>query len=130
MLAHIMPHLFIHLIKLLDSVYGSQDPLTITRGKVYEFLEITINFSLRRGVAFSQYDFIKKFWKSLPDDLRKPYHNSPTLEYLFKVDKNAEVLDARRKDDYHTATAKSIFLSQHSRVDIQLPTGFHCTRVK
>ena len=56
-----MLNIVIDLIKLLDSVYGTQDPLTVTRRKVYEYLGITINFLLKRDIAFSQYDFVKKF---------------------------------------------------------------------
>ena len=130
MAAHMHPGVVTEHIKLLDGVYGTKDPLTVTRGKIHEFLGITIDFSLQRGVAFSQYDFIKKFWKSLPEDLKGSYRNTPAPDYLFKVDRNADLIDTRRKDEYHTATAKSIFLSQRTRLDMQLPTGFHCTRVK
>ena len=35
-----------------------------------------------------------------------------------------------RKEDYHKTTAKTLWLSQRSRPDIQLATGYHCTRVK
>ena len=48
-------------IKLLDGVHRANDPLTVTRGKMHQFIEMTIDFSLKRGVAFSQYDHIKKF---------------------------------------------------------------------
>jgi len=110
MLAHLQPQIVTEHIKKLDGVYGNQDPLTITRGKIHEYLGITVDFSLKRGVGFSQYDFIKKFWNSLPPDLKGPYRNIPAPDYLFKVDRHAELLDERRKDDYHSATAKSIFL--------------------
>ena len=38
-------------VKLLDNNYGSKDPLTMTREKIYEYLSVTIGFSLRRGFA-------------------------------------------------------------------------------
>ena len=38
--------------------------------------------------------------------------------------------DAARKEEYHKITAKTLWLSQRSRPDIQLATGYHCTRVK
>ena len=71
MLAHLMPHIVTELIRLLDGVYGSQDPLTVTRGKIHEYLGITIDFSLKRGVVMCQYDFVKKFWNILPRRQRK-----------------------------------------------------------
>jgi len=130
MLAHVMPVVVTEHIKLLDGVYGTNDPLTVTRGKVHEFVGMTIDFSLKQGVAFSQYDYIKKFWNELPEDLKGPYKNTPALENLFKVDRNAKLIDPKRKKLYHWAIAKSLFLSQRSRYDMQLSTGFHCTRVK
>ena len=130
MIAHLSPAIVTDHIKLLDGEYGSNDPLTVTRGKIHEFIGMTIDFSLKRGVAFSQYDYVKKFWNELPDDLKGPYRKSPAPDNLFKVDRNAKVVDPKKKEQYHWATAKSLFLSQRSRYDLQLATGFHCTRVK
>ena len=130
MISHKLPQVVTEQIKLLDEVYGKHDPLTVTRGKIHEYLGITIDFSLKRGVAFSQFDFVKKFWSSLPEDLKGPYRNTPAPDYLFKIDKNAQLLDVKKKDEYYSATAKAIYLSQRTRLDMQLPTGFHCTRVK
>ena len=49
MMAHMHLGVVAEHIKLLDSVHRANDPLTITRGKVHEFLGITIDFSLKRG---------------------------------------------------------------------------------
>jgi len=43
MLAYLMPYIVTELIRLLDRVYGSQDPLTVTRGKIHKYLGITID---------------------------------------------------------------------------------------
>ena len=65
-----MAHLHINAVKecvkLLDEAHGSQDPLTFSRGKIHEHLGVTIDFSLKIGVAFYQHDFIKKIWNDMP----------------------------------------------------------------
>ena len=54
----------------------------------------------------------------MPEELKGPYRNTPALEYLFKVDRDAVMLDRKRKDNYHLATAKAIYLSQRIRLDM------------
>jgi len=62
--------------------------------------------------------------------LKGPYKCTPALEDLFKFSLNSPELSAQRKDQYHRTTAKILWLSQRTRPDTQLATGFHCTRVK
>ena len=40
------------------------------------------------------------------------------------------MLDCARKETYRHTTAKTLWLSQRSRPDLQLATGYHCSRVK
>ena len=58
------------------------------------------------------------------------YRKSPGPEDLFKVNIESLELDPARKEEYHKVTAKTLWLSQRSRPDIQSATGYHCTRVK
>ena len=67
--------------------------MTITRGSIHEYLGMTIDFRMKGRCIFSQYDTIKKFWMSLPEDLRGPYKPMPAPDNLFKVDVNTEKLD-------------------------------------
>ena len=117
-------------MKLLDEGHGENDPLTVTRGKIHEHLGMTLDFRTKGSVAFAQYDATKKYWCSLPTELRGEYKSVPVPENLFKVDEDLPRIDAKLKNDYHTATAKCLHFSQRSRTDIQLATGFHCTRAK
>ena len=49
-LTHLRSNNFTDHTKLLDEVHGSQDPLTVTRGKAHEHIVMTIDFSLSTGV--------------------------------------------------------------------------------
>jgi len=62
--------------------------------------------------------------------LKGPYKCTPAPEDLFKISLSSPELSAQRKDQYHMTTAKILWLSQRTRPDTQLATGFHCIRVK
>jgi len=117
-------------IKKLEKEYSVKDPLTVTRGKLHEYLEMTVDFSVPGLCKMAQYDCIKKLWLSLPDNWKNGYKNNASPLNLFKVAEDSAELDEKKKEEYHTNTAKNLWLSQRSRPDIQFATGYHCTRVK
>ena len=117
-------------VKLLDATHEVNNPLTVARGKPHEFLGMTIDFSLKRSVAVTQNDFVKKLWINLPPDLRVNYRSTPAPHSSFKVDTDAPLLNYVRKEMCHTNTAKMLWTSQRSRPDMQLSTGHHYTRIK
>lgn len=90
-----------------------------------------LNFeAIKYACAITQYDFTKKLYQGLPESLKGPCRNAPAPEDLFKVDVNAEVVCKKDEDKNHETTAKSLWLAQRSRPDMQLSTGFHCARVR
>ena len=66
----------------------------------------------------------------MPPELRGPHRSAPAPENLFKVDEKSPKVDPNLKEQCHTATAKSLHFSQRTKTDLQLSTGFHCTRVR
>ena len=60
MLTHTGSSIVTKFIKMMDKVCGNKDPLVVTRGKINEFLGMSINLGLKMGVGITQYDFIKK----------------------------------------------------------------------
>ena len=67
MLAYVSSVVVAKYINLLDRVYKTKDLLSAIRGKLYEYLGIIIDFSLKLGVSYSQYDLTKKLINNLPD---------------------------------------------------------------
>ena len=51
-------------------------------------------------------------------------------EDLFNVDLSSESLDHNKKNVHHHVAEKCMWLSQRTRADLQLATGFRCARVK
>ncbi|OEU17119.1 hypothetical protein FRACYDRAFT_237529 [Fragilariopsis cylindrus CCMP1102] len=72
-------------IKKLEKEYGSLANLTVTRGKVHEYLGMTIDFRVKLEARFSQYDFLKKLLNSLPECMSTGMKNTAAPEYLFKT---------------------------------------------
>ena len=131
LMAHKHAHIVTLFIKKLEQVYGKRDPLTVTRGLVHEYLGMTFDLREKGEVALSQYDFVKKLYDELPDDMKTGrYRYTPAPDNLFKVNNESLLLDCARKETYHHTTAKTLWLSQRSRPDLQLATGYHCSRVK
>ena len=130
-ISHVNPMVVNDHIKMLDEEHGSKDPLSVSRGKIHEYLGMTIDFNEILGACIiTQYDFIKKLHSGLADGLRGKSRGAPDPDFLFKVDKDLDKLNKKDKEHYHEVTAKCLWLSQRSRPDMQLATGFHCYRVK
>jgi hypothetical protein len=130
LLSHLNPNVVTLYIRKLHKEYGSLENLTVTRGKVHEYLGMTLDFRVKSEVRFSQYDFLKKLLNSLPESMSTGKKNTAAPEYLFKTTDTTGLLDEKRKDIFHTITAKTLWLSQRSRTDVQLAVGFCCTRIK
>ena len=130
LLSHLNPNIVTLYIRKLQKEYGSLANLTVTRGKVHEYLGMTIDFRVKSEVRFSQYDFLKKLLNSLPISMSTGKKNTAAPEYLFKTSDSSCPLDNVRKEIFHTITAKTLWLSQRTRTDVQLAVGFCCTRIK
>ena len=55
------------------------------------------------------------------------YNKTPAADYLFKRTEVAPLLTQALKCKLHDLMAKTLWLSQRARPDLQLPTGFMCT---
>ena len=66
LISHVNARVVTEYITELERVYGTRDELTVLRGKVHEYLGMTVDF--RTGdCVLSQFDFLKKLWMSLPE---------------------------------------------------------------
>ena len=137
LMSHKHPHIVTLFIKKLEQQYAMRDPLTVTRGLIHEYLGMTfeLRVTVTGQVALSQYDYLKKFYNSLPDDFKvdyegNRYRNTPAPSGLFKVNEDSPLLDNASKETYHGITARALWLSQQSTKEMQLLLGYHCTCVK
>ena len=108
--------------------YDKIAPLTITRGRVHDYLGMRIDYSQKDKVIITQYDYINDILTSLPDDM-KGTAVQPARKYLFTVNEDAIKLDTKTADLFHHYTAQPLFLSKRARPDLQTAIAFLCTRI-
>ena len=135
LMAHLLPHIVTLFIKKLEREYATQDPLTVTRGLIHDYLGVTFDLCVPGQVALSQYDYLKKFYHGLPDNYKvgykgNKYRCTPAPADLFKRNKNSPLPNDASRERYHGITAQALWLSQRLRPDLQLAVGYHCSSVK
>ena len=65
-LSHKDPAILTSIIKSLDDKYGTIVPLSFSRGKVHEYLEMTFDFSKTCEVKITMYDHIDSILEGAP----------------------------------------------------------------
>jgi hypothetical protein len=118
------------LLKLFkEDAYGKEAPLTITRGKVHNYLGMTIDYRVDGKVKFTMTDYIQNMLDEIPTDMRGEAA-TPAANHLFEVNEDGEKLDEETAQLFHHYVAKLMFLCKRARPDTQTAVAFLCTRVK
>lgn len=128
-ISHRDPAVVDGIVELLSERHGKHAPLTVTRGKVHEYLGMTIDFSTEGKVIIRMDDYVA-------DILDESCANmggiaaSPAADHLFEVNPNPTYLSEEDSQHFHTMTAKLLFLSKRARPDLQEAVAFLTTRAK
>ena len=130
-ISHVDPEVVTEVIGWLEGEFGAEAPLTVTRGKVHEYLGMTLDFTERGKVKFTMIDYIENMLADLPSDMDGEAV-TPAANHLFEVNENtAEMqLDPETADLFHHFVAKLLFLCKRARPDTQTAVAFLCSRVK
>ena len=129
-ISHVDPEVVTSVIKLLEVEFAKDAPLTIMRGKVHEYLGMTLDYNINGKVQVKMFDYIENMLKELPEDMDGE-SATPAANHLFEVNAdNPEVLSKEKADFFHHYVAKLLFLCKRARPDIQTAVAFLCTRVK
>jgi hypothetical protein len=112
----------------LNSWYGKETALTVTRGDIHEYLGMTIDYGTKGQVKIRMEDYVESMLEDVPTDMDGTA-TTPAALHLFKVDEAAKDLTQERSEMFHSITAKLLFLCKRARPDIQTPIAFLCTRV-
>ena len=128
--SHVDPDVVTSVLEEINDWYGEISPLTVTRGKVHDYLGMTIDYSEAGKVKFTMYDYIYDFLEELPPEMRGTAP-SPANGQLFEVNiEDPTLLPEHEKELFHHRVAQLLYLSKRARPDIQLPIAFLCTRVQ
>jgi hypothetical protein len=135
-ISHVDPKVVTTILNLLDERYGQEivggkrAPLTTTRGRVHEYLGMTLDYTVRGKVKIDMTEYLqKKVLDEMPEDMDGTA-TSPAAAHLFEIVEGIELLDKDKSEFFHTTVAKLLFLCKRGRPDIQTAIAFLCTRVK
>ena len=123
------------IINALSDKFGGIMPLSISRGKLHDYLGMTFNYETPGQVMIHMYQYIHEMLKSIPDKYKEGIGSAtPAPSNLYDIrDESAdkvELLSEQDKNEYHTIIAQLLYLSTRARPDLQTSIAFYCTRVK
>jgi hypothetical protein len=104
-----------------------------SRGKVHDYLGITLDFAEKGVVKLYMKDYVKAMIADFKyqDELKGVKKvSTPAAEHLYEINPNGIKLDAAKKEEFHTMVAKALFLCKRARPDLQPTVPFLCTRVQ
>jgi len=93
-----------------------------------EYLDMMLDYSTMGKVKICMYKYIDKMLGELPTDMSVSA-KMPTAGHLFNV-KEAKKLPEATAQVFHQLVAKLLYLSRHTRQEIQTAVEFLCTRVQ
>ena len=129
-ISHIENDVVTDVISQLDDEFGKEAPITVTRGKVHDYLGMTIDYSKKGKVKITMMDYIQDLLKELPTEM-KGEAATAAANHLFEVNGEDPVkLDEEIAVMFHHNVAKLLFLCKRARPDLQTAVAFLCTRVK
>jgi hypothetical protein len=128
-ISHVKDEVIEDVISTLSERYGKEAPLVVTRGKVHDYLGMTLDFSVKGKVKVIMKDYIQDMLDELPTDMDGA-SATPAGEHLFTVNEHPVPLDEATSQMFHTNTAKLLFLSKQARPDVQTTVAYLTTRVR
>lgn len=129
-ITHCKPSIVTEIIAKLSSVFGKEAPLSINRGRVHEYLGMTLDFTKEKKLKIGMVEYIKTMLADLPPDMDGTAV-TPAANHLFDVNgKDPVLLPEARSMFFHHNVAKLLFLCKRARPDIQTAVAFLTTRVK
>jgi hypothetical protein len=129
-ISHVDPNAVTEVIQLLEEEFGKEAPLTKMRGKVHDYLGMTLDYSSPGQAKILMIHYIENMLEEMPSDMDGEAP-TPASNHLFQVnEKDPVMLDDDTATMFHHNVAKLLFLCKRSRPDIQTAITFLCTRVK
>jgi hypothetical protein len=133
--SHVDSEVATAILDLLDAkcgqeiVGGKRAPPTINRGKIHDYLGMTLDCSEPGCVKLDMRACAKKMLAEIPEDMDGTA-TSPAADCSFKIVEGIENLDETATEFFHATVAKLLFSCKRGRLDTQTAIAFLCTRVQ
>ena len=128
MSSHMDPAVNDRFLIWLNKMYGAIKETNGVRGKVHDYLGMTLDFRQEGVMKVDMTDYVEKMLKEFPVDLGDQSAPSPAAENLLDKGKG-KLLEGKRKEAFHKTVAQGLFLCKRARPDIQTAIAVLCTRV-
>jgi hypothetical protein len=128
-ISHIDPAVNTGIINMIDAEFGKEAPITVTRGRIHDYLGMTLDYTEKGKVKIKMLDYVTKMLADLPTEMdgKAP---TPAANHVFMVDDNQTKVGKKKAQIFHTYIAKTLFLCKRARPDLQTAVAFLCTRVQ
>jgi hypothetical protein len=98
-ISHINCETNTEVIKMINDEFGQEAPLTVTRGKIHEYLGMTLDYSEAGKVKIKMIDYVEKMLAELPEDMMGEAP-TPAANHLFAVDDSKEKVSEKRLSSF------------------------------
>ena len=127
--SHVDKKVVDNFIKWLRDTYENNiGTVKVKRGKKFDYLGMTLDFSKPDKVKIDMREYVKKMIDDFPN-LKKGKAKTPAANHLFNVREDVKKLSEKDAIIFHNLTARGLFLSKRARPDIQTAIAFLSTRV-
>eukprot|EP00978_Attheya_sp_CCMP212_P042400 scaffold257852_cov32-Attheya_sp.AAC.1 len=89
-ISHVDPKVNTQVISLINDEFGQEAPLTVTRGKIHEYLGMTLDFSSPGKVRVIMKDYVQGMLDEIPDDM-DGIATTPAPRHIFEVNETNPV---------------------------------------
>ncbi|KAG7352856.1 reverse transcriptase RNA-dependent DNA polymerase [Nitzschia inconspicua] len=128
-LSHVDPEVVEEIFAKLQEEFGKEAPLSVTRGKVHNYLGMRIDFSVDGKVQFTMPSLVDEIVAQLPPTMATGPSTTPAANHLFEVNNKAAKLSMQDSDLLHRLTTQLLYLCKRARPDLQTAVAFLTTRV-
>ena len=128
-ISHKDPAVVDELIASLNVEYGQVGEMTVRRGKIHDYLGMTLDFSNPGKFIVDMEAYLDEMLTDLPEDMGG-VATTPAADHLFKVRDSAPKLNEERAELFHRVTAQMLFVAQRGRPNLRTATSFLTKRVQ
>jgi hypothetical protein len=131
-ISHQDPQVVTNILDLLDKRYGQEivggvrAALSINRGKIHDYLGMTLDYSVPGTVKIDMTDYVEKVLDKAPSYMDGTA-TTPADKNLFEVRDNVEALKTDDAEFLHAMVAKLLFLCKRGRPNLQTAIAFLCS---
>jgi hypothetical protein len=105
--------------------------MTVRRGKVHDYLSMTLDFSVKGEVRIDMVDYVKAMIADFHEhDPSEKTAVTPAAEHLFQVRDDVPKISEKLAKIYHNFAARGLFATKRARPDIHTAISFLTTRVR